>query len=73
MKTNLVDQAKRLVVLLEEFDELSDEDQDKIAMLIGARLLNIEGELRAIGRYVDPTWKDEGSLAWNLNVGARSK
>lgn len=67
MKTNIVDQAKRLVVLLTEFDELDDDDQDKIAFLIGARLLSIDSELRAIGRYIDPSWRDEGGLAWNLN------
>lgn len=69
MKTNIVDQAKRLVVLLKEFDDLNDNDEDqaKAAMLIGARLLNIESELRAIGRYIDPSWRDEGGIAWNLN------
>ena len=61
MKTNIVDQAKRLVVLLKEFDEYGaycDDDQDKVAMLIGARLLNMESELRAIGRYIDPAKED---------------
>lgn len=69
MRTNIVDQAKRIVVLLKEFDDLNDNDEDqaKAAMLIGARLLSIESELRAIGRYIDPTWRDEGTLAWNLN------
>lgn len=59
MKTNIVAQAKRLAVLLEEFDDLNDNDEDqaKAAMLIGARLLNIESELRAIGRYVDTSWR----------------
>lgn len=69
MKTNIVDQAKRLVVLLKEFDDLNDNDEDqaKAAMLIGARLLNIDSELRAIGRYIDPSWRDDRGLAWNLN------
>lgn len=66
--TNIVKQAKRLVALLDEFDDLkySPEDQVKVALLIGARLLSIEGELRSIGQHIDPGWRGEGGLAWNL-------
>jgi hypothetical protein len=66
--TNIVEQAKRLSALLDEFDDLeySPEDRAKTALLIGARLLSIEGELRSIGQHIDPGWRDEGGLAWNL-------
>jgi hypothetical protein len=71
MKTNIVDQAKRLAALLKEFDSLDlvPEGKDRAAFLIGARLVSIESELKAIGKYIDPTWRDEGGLAWNLNRG----
>ncbi len=70
--TNIVEQAKRLVALLKEFDDLdgNPEDRAKAAMLIGARLLSVDSELRAIGRYVDPEWRDEGGLAWNFRQSA---
>jgi hypothetical protein len=60
MGTNIVDQAKRLVALLEQFDDLeySPEDRAKAALLIGARLLSIESELTAVGKYIDPSWRD---------------
>jgi hypothetical protein len=68
MSTNIVDQAKRIVFLLKEFDDLdgNDEDRAKAAMLIGARLLSMDSELRAIGRYIDPGWRDDGGLSWNF-------
>ena len=71
-RTDIVDQAKRLVALLEQFDELeySPEDRAKAALLIGARLLSIDSELRAIGRHIDPGWRNEGGLAWNLKRNA---
>lgn len=66
--TDIVKQAKRLSALLDEFNDIeySPEDRAKVAFLIGARLLSIEGELRSIGRHIDPGWRDEGGLAWNL-------
>jgi hypothetical protein len=66
--TNIVKQAKRLAALLDEFNDLeySPEDREKAAFLIGARLLSIEGELRSIGQHIDPGWRAEGGLAWNL-------
>ena len=71
-ETNIVEQAKRLAFLLKEFDDLDGnaEDQAKAAMLIGARLLSVDSELRAIGRHVDPGWRDEGGLAWNFKRNA---
>lgn len=70
MKTNIEDQAKRVVKLLEEFDSLdySPEDRSKAAMLIGARMLTIEKELIRIGEYIDPTWRPEGGIGWNLKA-----
>jgi hypothetical protein len=70
VSTNIVVQAKRLVALLREFDSLeySPEDRANTALLIGARLLSIESELKAIGKYVDPTWRYEGGLVWNLKA-----
>lgn len=66
--TDIVKQAKRLSALLDEFNDIeySPEDRAKVAFLIGARLLSIEGELRSIGQHIDPGWRDEGGLAWNL-------
>lgn len=66
--TDIVKQAKRLSALLDEFNDIeySPEDRAKVAFLIGARLLSIEGELRSIGQHIDPGWCDEGGLAWNL-------
>lgn len=59
--TNIVKQAKRLAALLDEFDNLeySPEDRAKAAFLVGARLLSIESELRAIGQHIDPDWRPD--------------
>lgn len=69
MKTNIVDQAKRLVALLQEFDSLDlvPEGQDRAAFLIGARLLSIESELTAIGKHIEPSrGGDRGPTAGEL-------
>lgn len=70
MKTTIEDHAKRIVKLLEEFDSLaySPDDQAKAAMLIGARMLTIEKELIRIGEHIDPTWRAEGGVHWNLKA-----
>lgn len=70
LETNIEQQAKRIAKLLKQFDALdySPEDRKKAAMVIGARLLSITKELTRIGEYIDPNWRPEGGVGWNLEA-----
>jgi hypothetical protein len=61
MNTSIERDAKRVVKLLEILNDpdTGEDSLDKARFLIGARLLKIESEIRAIGDFIDPGWRDK--------------
>lgn len=60
MKSSIERNAKRVVELLEILDDPDAEEdtRNQAKFRIAARLLNIESEIKAIGDFIDPGWRE---------------
>ena len=60
MKSGIERNAKRVVQLLEILDDPDTEEdtRNQAKFRIAARLLNIESEIKAIGDFIDPGWRE---------------